>query len=144
MTHCPLDFVRLAFHSTLQVHTHSAPQLPPLFVCRAELVNGGSSLCTLWRATLEGSLSHLLSSLYTSSPSSRNIMKLLHLVLLLAPLSCSHFVPASHQAALVDLDHHAEREKVPGDNPAYYSREKAADQLFEILEFTVSPNPPIV
>ncbi|KAF2175851.1 hypothetical protein K469DRAFT_701401 [Zopfia rhizophila CBS 207.26] len=71
-------------------------------------------------------------------------MKLFHLLLLLAPLSCSHFLPASHQAALVDLDHHAEREKVPGDNPAYYSREKAADQLFEILEFTVSPNPPIV
>ncbi|KAF2251914.1 hypothetical protein BU26DRAFT_246766 [Trematosphaeria pertusa] len=89
-------------------------------------------------------LAHLLSSLYTSSPSSRNIMKLFHLLLLLAPLSYSHFVPATHQAALVDRDHYAEREKVPGDNPAYYSREKAADQLFEILEFTIAPNPPIV
>lgn len=71
-------------------------------------------------------------------------MKLFRLLLLLAPLSYSRFVPVSHQATLVDLDHHAEREKVRGDNPTYYSREKAADQLFEILEFTVFPNPPIV
>lgn len=67
-------------------------------------------------------------------------MKLFHLPLLVPPLSCALFIPASHQAAL-DAHHHAERENVPGDNPAYYTREKAADQLFEIDEFTMSPNP---
>ncbi|KAF2786099.1 hypothetical protein K505DRAFT_290301 [Melanomma pulvis-pyrius CBS 109.77] len=68
-------------------------------------------------------------------------MELFHLPLLVVPLSCALFVPASNQAALVDSHHHVEREKVPGDNPAYYTRGKAANQLFEIDEFTVSPNP---
>lgn len=70
-------------------------------------------------------------------------MKLFHLLLLVAPLSCALVVPASHQAALLDPHHHDEREKVPGDNPAYYSRGKSVDQLLEIEEFTMSPNPVI-
>lgn len=64
-------------------------------------------------------------------------------MLLVAPLAYSRIVPISHQTTLVNLNLHAEREKVPGDNPAYYSREKAADQLFKISEFTISPYPPI-
>ncbi|KAF2647414.1 hypothetical protein K491DRAFT_685549 [Lophiostoma macrostomum CBS 122681] len=40
-----------------------------------------------------------------------------------------------------DPDSKPKREKVPGDNPAYYTREKACDQLFAIEDFTVSPNP---
>lgn len=71
-------------------------------------------------------------------------MNFFQLLLLPTPLTCSHILPTSPQVALADLDLHAGREKVPGDNPAYYSREKAADQLFKILDFTVSPNPPIV
>lgn len=33
------------------------------------------------------------------------------------------------------------REKVPGDNPAYYSQIPKVDQLFRIEEFIVSLNP---
>ncbi|KAF2866905.1 hypothetical protein BDV95DRAFT_598435 [Massariosphaeria phaeospora] len=40
-------------------------------------------------------------------------------------------------------DSSAKREKVPGTNPAYYSREKAADQLLSIDEFTMRPTPPL-
>ncbi|KAF2873121.1 hypothetical protein BDV95DRAFT_568830 [Massariosphaeria phaeospora] len=71
-------------------------------------------------------------------------MNLLHLLLLLAPLANSSTIPAAPQAALVPLDSPAHRVKVPGDNPAFFSREQAADQLFEIQDLTISPNPPIV
>lgn len=98
------------------------------------------------KSEFEGSLSHLISFLYTTSSLSHNVLMLFYLLLLLAPLCYGYFSPAPHQAALTDSDYHVENEceKVPGDNPAYYSREEAANQLFEILEFTVSPNPPIV
>lgn len=45
------------------------------------------------------------------------------------------------QHALMDTT--VAREKVPGDNPAYYTREKATDQLFKTTEFIVSPAPPL-
>ncbi|KAF2683542.1 hypothetical protein K458DRAFT_404527 [Lentithecium fluviatile CBS 122367] len=45
--------------------------------------------------------------------------------------------------ALINSNLPTEREKVPGDNPAY-TREKSADQLFDIMEFSVSPYPPII
>ncbi|KAF2111229.1 hypothetical protein BDV96DRAFT_603343 [Lophiotrema nucula] len=35
------------------------------------------------------------------------------------------------------------QEKVPGHNPAYYTRTLAAHQLFDIDEFTLYPEPPI-
>jgi hypothetical protein len=66
------------------------------------------------------------------------IMKLLLVLALLASLCCCRSTLSSHQAI---LESDPEREKVPGDNPAYYSRERACDQLFRIDDFTVSPNP---
>jgi hypothetical protein len=50
------------------------------------------------------------------------------------------------QHAIGDLatpDTSLRREKVPGDNPAYYILEKRNDQLIDITEFTVSPYPPL-
>ncbi|KAF2815429.1 uncharacterized protein BDZ99DRAFT_567270 [Mytilinidion resinicola] len=34
------------------------------------------------------------------------------------------------------------RERVPGDNPAYYTGPKKANQLFDISNFQMAPNPP--
>lgn len=69
-------------------------------------------------------------------------MKLLHLLLLTSFASSRNFPPLE-QTPLINLDLDTTREKVPGDNPAYYSREKKAVQLFSIEEFTISPNPVI-
>jgi hypothetical protein len=38
-----------------------------------------------------------------------------------------------------------ERQKVPGDNSAYYSGPTSRnEQLFEIEEFDIAPNPPVL
>jgi hypothetical protein len=77
----------------------------------------------------------------TTSHSAREIMKLFTVLFLLASLCCCRSTLSSHQAILAEPESEPKREKVPGDNPAYYSREKACDQLFRIDDFTVSPNP---
>jgi len=69
------------------------------------------------------------------------MMKFLHLLLLFTSLTSSHYLPSFDQTQLIDPDLDPTREKVPGDNPAYFTREKKADQLFEIEEVTMSPNP---
>lgn len=76
------------------------------------------------------------------------MMKVFYLLLLLTSLTSSHNLSPLDQTLLVNLNLDTNldttREKVPGDNPAYYSREKKANQLFTIREFTISPNPVIV
>lgn len=69
------------------------------------------------------------------------MLKFLHLLLTLMFLASSHYLPPSPQAHLINPSLDSAREKVPGDNTAYFTRVKKADQLFEIEEFTMSPNP---
>lgn len=69
-------------------------------------------------------------------------MRLFQLFVLSAPLVVALTIPhpsKSNQETLVDENSRSGREKVPGDNPAYFSRLKRHDQLFWISEFTVSP-----
>jgi hypothetical protein len=67
------------------------------------------------------------------------------LVYLLAALIPSAFcIPAPFDTAQETLrDTSAKREKVVGQNPAYFFQVPEAKQLIEIGEFVVSPNPPI-
>jgi hypothetical protein len=68
------------------------------------------------------------------------------LILLFAPLVSALTFPKSPtalQEAFVDATLWLSEEKVPGDNPAYFTRVKRIDQLFDILDFEVSPYPPV-
>jgi hypothetical protein len=72
------------------------------------------------------------------------IMRLIHLAVLFMPL-----VPALMSSLPPDQQHTLaaatiDRELVPGENPAHYTRVKKDEQLFTIHEFTVSPYPPVV
>lgn len=69
-------------------------------------------------------------------------MRVLHLLAIFAPFVAARLLSLkSVQETLMDSS--ATREKVPGNNQAYYTREKEADQLFDITEFIVTPSPPL-
>ncbi|KAF2738388.1 hypothetical protein EJ04DRAFT_509561, partial [Polyplosphaeria fusca] len=74
------------------------------------------------------------------------MMQLLSLAILFATLVSSLAIaapPPIPQEVLVHETSNRVREKVPGDNPAYFTRVKRDEQLFVIHEFTVSPYPPV-
>lgn len=62
---------------------------------------------------------------------------------LLLSINCAaaRIIP-SHDEQLFLNEKSATREKVAGDNPAYYIGPPKNEQLFAIKEFTTSPNPP--
>jgi hypothetical protein len=73
-------------------------------------------------------------------------MKLIHLAVLFVPLVPALSVSSApqdqqHTLATAAIEN---RELVPGENPAHYTRVKKDEQLFAIHEFTVSPYPPAV
>ncbi|ORY03677.1 hypothetical protein BCR34DRAFT_605164 [Clohesyomyces aquaticus] len=68
-------------------------------------------------------------------------MKVIHLLLTLATVVPNPRASGTIQETLMEPE--SKREKVPGNNPAYYTRENKADQLLEITEFIVSPSPPL-
>jgi hypothetical protein len=72
-------------------------------------------------------------------------MRLIHLAVLFIPLVPALIMSSSppdqqHTLAAATID----RELVPGENPAHYTRVKKDEQLFTIHELTVSPYPPVV
>ena len=73
------------------------------------------------------------------------MFKCVRLIIFSAPLAYALATSFKAQAPQNIPVHHAlntTRQKVPGDNPAYFTRVDAYDQLFPVDEFSVSPYPP--
>jgi hypothetical protein len=66
-------------------------------------------------------------------------------VLLPALIPCltnASSLPFSQKAIKDETSRH-HYQKVPGDNPAYFTRVKGEDQLITVYDLTVSPYPPV-
>lgn len=65
----------------------------------------------------------------------------LPLALLASGVLCSLSPLNAGQEILNDVIAIEDHEKVPGENPAYFSRIPKAEQIFRIEELIMSPNP---
>ena len=74
-------------------------------------------------------------------------MQFLSLAILFAPLVSSLAVvaprPSTQKVLVQEPFNNSLLEKVPGDNPAYFTRVPKDEQSFWIGDFTVSPYPPV-